>query len=133
VRKIHHIAVAVSDLDEAESIYRDGFGLDWKGREEVSGQKVTVSIFEIGGSRIELVCPAAEDSPVAGFLEKRGNGLHHICIEVPDLNAALADLKNKGIHLLNETPVAGAGGTRVAFVHPRSAAGVLIELVEKSA
>ncbi len=133
MKKIHHIAVAVADLDTAENFYRDILGLDWRGREEVTGQKVIVSIFDLGGTRIELVCPTAEDSPVSGFLKKRGDGLHHICLEVPDLDAALADLKRRGIRLLNETPVSGAEGTRVAFVHPRAAAGVLIELVEKSA
>ena len=89
------------------------------------------SIFKIGESRIELIAPTADDSPIAAFIAKKGGGLHHVCFEVDDIEAEMSLLKEKGAQLLNDTPVAGVGGSRVAFVHPRSAAGVLIELVQK--
>jgi methylmalonyl-CoA/ethylmalonyl-CoA epimerase len=129
--RIDHIAVAVSDLDAAEKAYRDTLALDWVGREEVAGQKVLAGIFRVGESRVELLAPTAPDSPIAGFLEKRGPGLHHICFEVEDIEAEIVRLKSRGARLLNETPSPGVEGSRIAFLHPKEAAGVLIELVER--
>ncbi len=131
MKKIDHIAIAVADLDAVEKIYKDMLNLDWEGREEVTGQKVMTSIFEVGECRVELISPTSDESPVAGFLQKKGGGLHHICFEVDDIEAEMARLKEKGARLLNETPTAGVGGSRVAFLHPKSGGGVLIELVEK--
>ena len=131
MKRIDHVAVAVSDLDAAEAAYNDLLNLEWKGREEVAGQKVLTSIFQVGESWLELISPTAEDSTIAAFLRKRGQGLHHICFEVDDIEAEIARLKKKGARLLNETPTDGVGGTRIAFLHPKETAGVLIELVEK--
>lgn len=132
MKTLHHVAIAVTDLDAAEEIYRNLLQLEWIGREEVAGQKVMTSIFQVAQSRIELISPTAHDSPIASFLQKKGPGLHHICFEVDDIKAEISRLKRGGARLLNETPVPGVGGTRVAFLHPRSTAGVLIELVEKT-
>lgn len=129
--RIDHIAVAVTDLDASENAYRDTLELIWVGREEVVSQKVRTSIFRVGESRVELLTPTAPDSPIAGFLEKRGPGLHHICFEVEDIEAEIARLKNRGARLLNETPRPGVEGSRIVFLHPKEAAGVLIELVER--
>ncbi len=131
MKKLDHVAIAVTDLDAAEAAYKNVLNLNWEGREEVTGQKVMTSIFQAGESRIELISPTSEDSPITAFLQKKGPGLHHICLEVEDIEVEIARLKAKGARLLNETPTAGVGGTRIAFLHPKEAAGVLIELVEK--
>ncbi|MFH1734543.1 MAG: methylmalonyl-CoA epimerase [bacterium] len=131
MKKIDHIAIAVQNLDEAEAAYKDVLDLKWHGREEVATQKVLTSIFEVGESRVELIQPTAADSPIAVFLEKKGGGLHHICFEVDDIETEMARLKEEGARLLNETPTAGVGGSKVAFLHPKSCGGVLVEIVEK--
>lgn len=131
MKRLDHIAIAVSDLEAAETTYREMLGLAWEGREEVVSQKVMTSIFRIGEIRVELISPTAEDSPIAGFLAKRGNGLHHICLEVDDIEAEMERLKSHGVRLLSEKPTAGVGGSKVIFLHPRDAHGVLVELVEK--
>jgi methylmalonyl-CoA/ethylmalonyl-CoA epimerase len=131
MKRIDHIAIAVTDLDAAEAAYTHLLDLEWLGREEVESQKVLTSMFRVGVSRIELIAPTGDDSPIAKFLQKRGSGIHHICFEVDDIDAEIARLKEQGARLLNETPTPGVGGTRVAFLHPREAAGVLIELVQK--
>jgi methylmalonyl-CoA/ethylmalonyl-CoA epimerase len=128
--RLDHVAIAVSDLDAAEATYK-ALGLPWKGREEVPSQKVLTSLFQSGESRVELITPTADDSPIAGFLAKKGPGLHHICFEVHDIETEITRLKSKGFRLLDETPRPGIEGSRVVFLHPSSAAGVLTELVEK--
>lgn len=125
---LDHVAILVADLDAAVELYRDVYGLDLAGVEEVPSEKVRVAIFGRGAGRIELVSPSGPDSPMRGALEKRGEGLHHLCLEVPDLEAAMASLKARGAPLLDEKPRPGAGGARVAFVHPRGSRGVLVEL-----
>lgn len=125
---LDHVAIAVRSLDEAIAFYRDVLGLELQEIEEVPGQKVKTAIFGRGMGRIELICPTAADTGVARFLEKRGEGLHHICIEVDDIDLALAELRKSGVPLIDEVPVAGAGGARVAFIHPKGARGVLTEL-----
>ena len=125
---LDHVAIAVSDLDEAIALYRDVLGLKLHSIEEVPEQKVRTAIFGEGVGRVELICPTEKDTGVARFLEKRGEGLHHICIEVPDIEAAMRDLKARGAPLIDETPKPGAGGARVAFVHPKGTHGVLVEL-----
>ena len=127
---LDHVAIVVRDLDAAIRLYRDTLGLELTQVEEVPEQQVTTAIFGRGMGRVELICPTTADSGVARFLEKRGEGLHHICLEVEDLEAALGALRAAGAPLVDEAPRPGAGGARVAFVHPRGARGVLTELRE---
>ena len=128
---LDHVAIAVKDLDKAIAIYRDALGLELSEIEVVEDQKVRTAIFGHGMGRVELICPTEAGSPVAKFLEKRGEGLHHICIEVEDIGAALAELKARGAPLIDETPRVGAGGSKIAFIHPKGTGGVLTELSEK--
>lgn len=130
LEKIDHIGIAVRDWDTALARYTALTATPPQHLEEVPAQKVKIAMFEVGESRVELLAPLADDSPIAKFLEKRGEGMHHICFKVPNLDEALRRLRNEGMEIL---PNAGAGaeGGRVAFLHPKSAAGVLIELVER--
>lgn len=128
--KIDHIGVATEGIEAATTFYRDALGLAVEEIEEVAEQKVRVAMLPIGESRIELLEPTAEDSPISKFLAKRGPGIHHIAVQVDDIRAALEGLKQKGARLIDEQPRTGAGGCLVAFVHPSSAGGVLIELVQ---
>src|ERR1051325_10996526 len=128
--KIEHIGIATRALDEALAFWRDALGLKVVHTEVVEEQKVRVAMLPVGEPRIELLEPTADDSPVAKFLEKRGAGIHHIAVRVDDIRAALARLKERGARLIDETPRVGAGNCLVAFVHPSSAGGVLLELVE---
>ena len=128
--KIDHLGIAVHSIDEASRFYRDALGLTCTGTEEVAGQKVRVAFFPIGDTRIELLEPTADDSPIAKFLEKRGPGLHHVAYRVADLPATLAALKSAGVRLIDETPRNGAHGMKIAFAHPQSTAGVLTEFCQ---
>ena len=128
--KIDHIGVATNGIDEAASFYRDSLGLDVAEIEEVTNQKVRVAMLPIGESRIELLEATSADSPISKFLAKRGPGIHHIAVRVEDIRASLAELKQKGAQLIDEEPRVGAGGCLVAFIHPSSTGGVLIELVQ---
>ena len=128
--KIDHIGIATKQLDDALALWRDALGLELDTTEEVTEQGVRVAMLPVGDTHIELLEPLSENSPVGKFLEKRGPGIHHIAIGVPDIHAALAQLKQKGTRLIDETPRIGAGGCLVAFVHPSSANGVLLELVQ---
>lgn len=125
---LDHVAILVSDLDAAIALYRDVYGLPLAEVEEVPTEQVRVAIFGHGAGRIELVSPTGPDSPMAKALERRGEGLHHVCVEVPDLEQAMAGLRAAGAPLLDEKPRPGAGGARVAFVHPKGSRGVLVEL-----
>ena len=125
---LDHVAIAVKDLDQAVGLYRDVLGLELAEIEEVPEQQVRTAIFGRGMGRIELISPTVSDSGVAKFLAKRGEGLHHICIEVDDIEAAIAALKSRGAPMIDETPKPGAGGAKVAFVHPKGSHGVLVEL-----
>jgi len=127
--RIDHLGVAVTSLEEARKFYED-LGLTAEGGEEVPEQKVRVLFLPVGESRIELLESTNPDGPIGRFLAKKGPGLHHISLEVADLDGALERLAEKGYDLIHDRPVEGAGGARVAFVHPRSASGVLLELVE---
>lgn len=129
--KIDHLGVAVRSIDEALAVYR-ALGLAEEKREAVESQKVVAAFLPVGEARIELLEPTSPDSPVARFLEKRGEGIHHVCFAVTDLDAALADLASKGFRLIHQEAVPGAGGKRVAFLHPEAGRGVLIELSEKA-
>lgn len=128
--KIDHIGIATNGIEEAAAAYRDALGIQVSETEEVSGQKVRVAMLPIGESRIELLEATSADSPISKFLAKRGPGIHHIALRVDDIRARLADLKSKGARLIDEEPRLGAGGCLVAFIHPSSTGGVLIELVE---
>ena len=125
---LDHVAILVSDLDAAVKLYRDVYGLPEPEIEEVPSEQVRVAIFGHGAGRIELVSPAGPGSPMAKTIEKRGEGLHHVCLEVPDIVKARASLKAPGAPLLDERPRPGAGGSQVAFVHPKGSRGVLVEL-----
>jgi methylmalonyl-CoA/ethylmalonyl-CoA epimerase len=124
------VGVAVGSIDAALEIYQ-ALGLSEAKREVVPGQKVQVAFLPVGESNVELLEPTSPDSPVAKFLEKRGGGVHHLCFAVEDLEGALADLSGRGFRLIHTAPVPGAGGKRVAFLHPEAGGGVLIELSEK--
>jgi len=128
--KIEHIGIATRELDEALGFWRDALGLEVADIEEVSEQGVRVAMLPIGETRVELLEPTRDDSPIAKFLEKRGAGIHHIAVRVDDIRVALANLKQRGARLIDETPRIGAGNCLIAFVHPSSAGGVLLELVE---
>jgi methylmalonyl-CoA/ethylmalonyl-CoA epimerase len=129
VRVLDHIGIAVRSLDERRNVY-EALGLELSGEETVAEQKVRVAFLPVEGSRIELLEPTAPDSPIAGFLEKRGEGLHHLCFRVDDIVAAMARLRAQGLALLSAEPQTGAHGARVCFIHPKSTGGVLIELWE---
>lgn len=128
--KIDHLGIATRGIEEALRFWEDALGLENVHTETVDDQKVRVAMLPLGESRIELLEPTSDDSPISRFLDKRGGGLHHIAIRVDDIEAALARLKEKGMRLIDETPRIGAEGCRVAFVHPTSANGVLLELVQ---
>ncbi|MBC8647138.1 MAG: methylmalonyl-CoA epimerase, partial [Thermoanaerobaculia bacterium] len=122
--------IAVASIEEALPIYR-ALGLTETHREELPSQQVVTAFLPVGDSQIELLEPTGEGSPVARFLARRGPGIHHVCFTVDDLPAALRDLKAQGFRLVNSEPVPGAGGKNVAFLHPESGGGVLIELAER--
>jgi methylmalonyl-CoA epimerase len=128
--KIDHIGIAVASIDEALGVYR-ALGLAEARREDVTGQQVATAFLPVGESQIELLQSTGEGSPVARFLKKRGPGVHHICFAVEDVKAAIAELQEKGFRLVNSSPVPGAQGKNVAFLHPESGTGVLIELAER--
>ena len=125
---LDHVGIAVKDLREALAFYRDALGLEIEAPEEVVSQRVRAHFIPVGGSKLELLEATADDSPIAKYVEKRGPGLHHITLRVDDIRAALAQLKAKGVRLIDETPREGAHGSLVAFIHPASAHGVLVEL-----
>jgi methylmalonyl-CoA/ethylmalonyl-CoA epimerase len=128
--KVDHIGIATHQIDEALRLWRDTLGLQIEHTEDVAQQGVRVAMLPIGETHIELLEPLSQDSPVGKFLQKRGPGLHHIAVRVADIRASLAQLKEKGTRLIDETPRAGAGGCLVAFIHPSSTNGVLLELVQ---
>jgi methylmalonyl-CoA/ethylmalonyl-CoA epimerase len=130
LKKIYHLGYAVHDITAATRFYEEHFGARVGEPEEVEEQGIVAAMFAVGESKIELLKPTRPDSPVSKFLEKRGEGFHHVAFQVDDLEAALRKLKESGVDLIDEEPRVGAGGTLTAFVHPRDAHGVLTELVE---
>lgn len=130
IKKISHIGIAVKDLDAQVAFYRDQLGLELVRTEVVEDQKVRVAIFEVGESTIELLSPTAPDSPVAKFLDRRGEGFHHLAYEVEGLEEQLRDLGAKGVKLIDKTPRDGAHDKRIGFLHPKATFGVLTELCE---
>jgi methylmalonyl-CoA/ethylmalonyl-CoA epimerase len=127
---LDHIGIAVADLGEALAFYRDALGLEIEAPEEVASQRVRAHFIPAGPAALELLEATADDSPIAKYVAKRGPGLHHITLRVEDIRAALARLKEKGVRLIDEAPRPGAHGSLVAFIHPSSAHGVLVELKE---
>ena len=125
---IDHIGIAISDLGESLKFFRDTLGLELEPPEEVPSQRVRAHFLQAGDATVELVEPTADDSPIAKFIARRGPGLHHLCLRVDDIVAALAELKTKGVTLIDDTPRPGAHGSLVAFIHPSSTHGVLVEL-----
>ena len=131
VLKIDHLGIAVNSIEEAKKLFHDILGLEFEGTETVQEQKVTTAFFPVGDSEVELLESTDPDGPIAKYLEKRGEGIQHIAFRVDNLEEALARLKDKGIRLIDEKPRRGAGGAKIAFLHPKSTHGVLIELSER--
>lgn len=128
--KINHLAVVVHSVDEALTFWRDALGLPFDGIEDVPDEAVKIGFLDVGGVHIELLEPTTDDSGVAKYLDKRGPGMHHLCLEVDDLEAAMAELAAKGVQLIYETPRTRDNGRRYTFIHPKSTGGVMIELYE---
>ncbi len=131
IKKIDHVGIAVKNLDEAIKLW-ESLGLKVAEIEEVPGQKVRVAVFKVGESRIELLEGTSEDSPISKFIAKRGEGIHHIALGVENIEEHLEKLKEQGFRLIDEKPRIGAGGAKIAFVHPKSVNGVLLELCERT-
>lgn len=127
---VQHIGIAVKDLDASVENLEILFGIKCSGREKIEASKVEVAFFDFGNTTVELVSPTQAESPISKYLEKRGNGIHHICLDVEGIDEWLDSLRAAGVSLLNETPRAGASGHRVAFIDPASAGGILFELSE---
>ena len=129
IKKINHVAIVVENIDDALSFWQDSMGMKLDHIEDVPSQKSTVAFLPIGDSELELVSPTSEDSGMAKYLQNRGAGFHHLCIEVSGIEEMLANLKQKGVRLINETPEV-LPGRKMAFIHPKSTGGVLVELYE---
>jgi methylmalonyl-CoA/ethylmalonyl-CoA epimerase len=130
IRQLDHVAIAVPSLEEAVPFYRDVLGLPFLYFEQVTDQKVRVACFDLGGMRLELLEPTSEESPISKFLAARGGGLHHLAFRTEDVQSELQRVKAEGVRLIDETPRPGAGGMQIAFLHPKSTQGVLLELTQ---
>jgi methylmalonyl-CoA/ethylmalonyl-CoA epimerase len=132
ILKIDHLGIAVNNMDEGKGFWTDVLGLKFEGAETVAEQKVTTAFFPVGESEVELLESTAPDGPVAKFIEKKGPGFQHVAFRVENIEEALAELKAKGIQLIDQVPRKGAGGAKIAFLHPKATGGVLVELCERS-
>lgn len=132
VKGLDHIGIAVHNLQDALAFYRDTLGLQLEGIEVVEEQGVRAAALSVGGTHLELLEATDREGPIARFLSSRGEGIHHICLEVDDIEVALSNLDTRGVRLIDRTPRMGAGGKKIAFLNPRSTFGVLIELSEKA-
>ncbi|MBU4318816.1 MAG: methylmalonyl-CoA epimerase [Proteobacteria bacterium] len=130
--RIDHLGIAVNGIDEAGQFWTQVLGLPMEGTETVTEQKTTTAFFPVGESEVELLQSTQPDGPVAKFIESRGPGIQHVAFAVENIEEALAELKEKGVRLIDEKPRAGAGGAKIAFIHPKAAGGVLVELCQKS-
>lgn len=130
VRQINHVAVVVEDMEKALAFWRDALGMDLQELRDVPAEKSQVAFLPLPGSEVELVMPTSDDSGIAKYLAKRGPGMHHVCLEVDDIDGMMVQLKAKGIRLINEEPRTAADGKRYAFIHPESTSGVLVELYQ---
>lgn len=129
--KIDHLGIAVNSIDDGKNFWTDVLGLEFAGKETVETQKVTTAFFPVGESEVELLESTSPDGPVAKYIEKKGEGIQHIAFRVENIEEALKELKDKGIRLIDETPRLGAGGAKIAFLHPKATAGVLVELCQR--
>lgn len=132
ILKVDHIGVAVNSFEQSKGFWSDILGLPWEATETVEEQKVTTAFLPVGDTEVELLESTAPDGPVAKYIEKRGEGVQHIAFVVDDIEKALEELKEKGIRLIDEKPRRGAGNKKIAFLHPKSTNGVLVELCEKN-
>lgn len=132
IKKVDHIGIAVKDLDETLKFYEDVLGIKAQGNEVIEEQKVRVAFLPIGDTEIELLESTEENGPVSKFIEKKGEGIQHIAYKVDDIDKAVEEMKSKGIRMIDEKPRYGAGGAKIAFLHPKSTFGVLIELCERN-
>lgn len=130
VIKIDHVAILADDMDKSLNFWRDALGMELTHIEDVPAEKSQVAFLPVAGVEIELVKPTTDDSGLTRYLEKRGPGMHHVCLEVDDIVGMVAQLREKGIQLINETPLTGLGGRKYAFIHPKSTNGVLVELYQ---
>lgn len=130
VKQINHIAVVVDDMEKALSFWSDALGMDLQELRDVPAEKSQVAFLPLPGSEVELVQPTTDDSGIAKYLAKRGPGMHHICLEVDDIEGMMLQLKSKGVRLIHEEPRTAADGKRYAFIHPESTSGVLVELYQ---
>ena len=131
ILKIDHLGVAVNSISEGKNFWADVLGLEFEGTETVEEQKVTTAFFPVGESEVELLESTSPDGPIAKYLEKKGAGLQHIAFRVENIESALQELKDKGVRLIDEKPRHGAGGAKIAFVHPKATGGILVELCER--
>ena len=130
VKQINHVAVVVDDMEKALSFWHDALGMELHELRDVPAEKSQVAFLPLPGSEVELVMPTTDDSGIAKYLAKRGAGMHHICLEVDDIEGMMAQLKSKGVRLINEEPRTAADGKKYAFIHPESTSGVLVELYQ---
>lgn len=130
IKSINHVAVVVDDMEKALSFWRDALGMEMHELRDVPAEKSQIAFLPLAGAEVELVRPTSDDSGIAKYLAKRGPGMHHICLEVDNIEGMLAQLRGKGIRLINEEPRTSANGKKYAFIHPESTAGVLVELYE---
>ncbi|KON87129.1 lactoylglutathione lyase [Sporosarcina globispora] len=131
IKKVDHIGIAVRSIDEALPFYTETLKLEFLGIEEVESQRVKVAFIKAGETKLELLEPTREDSPIAKFIEKRGEGLHHVALGVDSIQERIIQMKEQGIRMLQDEPKIGAGGAQVAFMHPKSTGGILYEFCEK--
>ncbi|RLC33702.1 MAG: methylmalonyl-CoA epimerase, partial [Deltaproteobacteria bacterium] len=129
--KVDHLGIAVNSIEEGKNFWSDILGLPLEGVETVEEQKVTTAFLPVGESEVELLESTSPDGPVAKYIEKKGQGIQHVAFRVDDIDAALAELKEKGVQLIDQVPRRGAGGGRIAFLHPKATGGVLVELCER--
>lgn len=131
ILKVDHLGIAVNSIEEGKSFWSGVLGLDFEGAETVAEQKVTTAFFPVGESEVELLESTAPDGPVAKYIEKRGQGIQHVAFRVENIDDALAELKEKGVKLIDQQPRIGAGGAKIAFLHPKATNGVLVELCQR--
>ncbi len=131
IDKIQHLGIAVKDLDRAVAFFRDVLGLPFEGYETVDEQKVKTAMFRVGETKVEILASTSPDGPVGRFLEKRGEGVHHVCFKVADIDGAISRTRSMGVKMIDETPKSGVHGTRVAFLHPKDTFGVLMEYAQE--
>jgi methylmalonyl-CoA/ethylmalonyl-CoA epimerase len=130
IRRIDHLAILVEDIDQAAAFWRDGLGMSIAHQQDVPAEQARIAFLPVGDGEIELVQPTTTDSGLRRYLEKRGPGMHHVCLQVDDIEAMLAQLQEKGFELINATPRTSQDGKKYAFIHPKSSGGVLVELYE---